>query len=101
MYRFNITNRGFYKMVWNKWTRFDCQYKIQLMKRYFDFIGSVVCLGLFFWNDLAGLLNNWKWEGLFYFLCGYDCLILIDCFAMIFCSIIFIPFAIEAVKNHK
>ncbi len=73
------------------------------MKRYFDFIGSIVSLGLFlfFWNDLAGLQNNAKWDGLFCFLCGHDCLILIDYVAMIFCSVIFIPFAIETVKNHK
>ena len=73
------------------------------MKKYFDFLGSVVCLALFlfFWNDLSGLLTNGKWEGLFYFLCRYDCLILIDCIAMMFCSIIFIPFAIETIRKHK
>lgn len=73
------------------------------MKKFVDFICSVVCLALFlfFWNDLVGLLTNGKWDGLFCFICSRDCLILIDRIAMTFCAIIFIPFAIETVRHHK
>ncbi len=74
-----------------------------MMNKYFVFIGSIVSLALFlfFWNDLAGLQSNGKWEGLFYFLCGYDCLVLIDRIAMIFSLVIFIPFAMGTIKNYK
>lgn len=42
------------------------------MKKYFDFLGSVVCLALFlfFWNDLSGLLTNGKWGGYSTFFAG-------------------------------
>ena len=68
-----------------------------------SFIGSFLSMTfvLFFMNDLSGLLNNSKWDGLLCFLCEHNCLILIDKIALLLFSTIFVIFSVQAIKIYK
>lgn len=68
-----------------------------------SFIGSFLSmtLALFFLNDLWGLLNNGKWDGLLHFICEHDCLMLVDKIALVLFSTMFVLFSIQAIKLYK
>ena len=68
-----------------------------------SFIGSFLSmtLTLFFLNDLAGLLNNGKWDGLLCFICEHNCLIFVDKIAVVLFSTMFVLFSIQAIKTYK
>lgn len=66
-------------------------------------IGSFLSMAfaLFFLNDLVGLLNNGKWDGLLCFICEHKCLILIDKIALVLFGTMFVLFSIRAIKIYK
>ena len=68
-----------------------------------SFIGSFLSMtfALFFLNDLEGLLNNSKWDGLLCFVCEHNCLILIDKIALLLFSAMFVLFSMQAIKTYK
>ncbi len=68
-----------------------------------SFIGSILSLafGLFFLNDLYGLLVNGKWDGLLYFLCEHDCLITVDKIALVLCLVVLLMLAPATIQRYR
>lgn len=73
------------------------------MRKYFDFIACVFSLALlfFFLNDLQGLLSPGKWDGLLWFVCPEQCLILIDKIAVAVCTVLFMFLAAVVIRKYK